>query len=221
MGLLFKIFLVVHIAGGTLGLLAGTYVMIAKKGDQMHRRVGKLFALNMLGAGVSSLVLATLHHINFLFAVGIFTIYMTATAWRYLSLKNIADGQQPKSVDWFLMGFMIIGSLWFVKMGVESFLTKEYFGSIILIFAWRGLSFVRQDYQTFRGEIKSKNYWLLFHLQRMTGAYIASLTAFAVVNAPDRISFIPWLLPAVIFVPLIIKWSRKYRIGLVDTQKEA
>ena len=35
MGLLFKIFLVVHIAGGTLGLLAGTYVMIAKKGDQM------------------------------------------------------------------------------------------------------------------------------------------------------------------------------------------
>jgi uncharacterized membrane protein YjdF len=46
----------------------------------------------------------------------------------------------------------------------------------------------------------------------MTGAYIASLTAFAVVNTPNRLSFLPWLLPAIIIVPLIIKWTKKYKM---------
>ncbi len=212
---LFKIFLIFHIAGGTIGLLAGTYVIIAKKGDKIHKRVGKLFALSMLGAGFSSLILAVLHHINFLFAVGIFTIYMTSTAWRYLHLKKIAEGQKPQIIDWTLMVFMIIGSIWFIKMGVQSLLEKDYFGVIIILFAWRGLNFVYQDYKTYKGQITSKNYWLLYHLQRMTGAYIASLTAFAVVNFTNSMSFLPWLLPAIILVPLIVKWTRKYKVKLV------
>lgn len=216
MDTLFKIFLIIHITGGTLGLLAGTYVVIAKKGDKIHKRIGKLFAFSMLGVGFSSLILATLHHINFLFAVGIFTIYMTSTAWRYLHLKKIAEGQQPKPIDWALMTFMVIGSIWFIKMGIESLIEKEYFGAIIILFAWRGLNFVYQDYKTYKGQIEAKNYWLLFHLQRMTGAYIASLTAFAVVNFPNRVSFLPWLLPAIILVPLIVKWTRKYRVKLVN-----
>ena len=214
MDLLFKIFLMIHVAGGSVGMLAGTYVMFAKKGDKTHKKVGKLFAISMLGAGFCSLVLAALHHSNFLFAVGIFTIYMTGTAWRYLHLKKLADGQKPQTIDWLLVGFMFVGSLWFVKMGVESLLDKEYFGAIVLVFAWRGFSFVRQDYRTFNGQITAKNYWLLFHLQRMTGAYIASMTAFLVVNSPDRLSFIPWLLPSVVVVPFIVKWSKKYIIRL-------
>ena len=212
----FKVFLIIHIIGGTIGLLAGTYIVMAKKGDKIHKRIGKLFALSMLGAGFSSLILATMHSNNFLFAVGIFTIYMTGTAWRYLYLKKIAEGQKPKTIDWILMAFMVIGSIWFVKMGVESLMDKEYFGAIIILFALRGFSFAFQDYKTYKGQIKDKNYWLLFHLQRMIGAYIASLTAFAVVNFADRLSFIPWLLPAIIFVPLIIKWTRQYRVKTVN-----
>jgi hypothetical protein len=48
----------------------------------------------------------------------------------------------------------------------------------------------------------------------MMGAYIASLTAFVVVNAPERASIIPWVLPAIFLVPLIVKWSRKYKVEL-------
>ena len=112
------------------------------------------------------------------------------------------------------MIFMFIGTVWFIKMGVETLLVKEYFGVIILLFAWRGLSFEYQDYKTFKGHIKDKNYWLIFHLQRMIGVYIASMTAFLVVNAPNKLFFIPWLLPAAIFVPFIIKWSKKYKVKL-------
>ena len=36
---LFNIFLFIHITGGTIGLLAGTYIMIAKKGNKRHKLI--------------------------------------------------------------------------------------------------------------------------------------------------------------------------------------
>jgi uncharacterized membrane protein len=212
---IFTIFLSIHIVCGSLGLLAGTYITIAKKGNKQHKLIGKIFSISMLGAGICSFVLATIHRNDFLFAVGVFTIYLASTGWRYLYLKNILQGQKPQLIDWALMTFMVLGSIAFLIIGTLSILNKEYFGIIILIFAWRGISFIIQDYKTFKGQIAVKNYWLIFHLQRMTGAYIASLTAFAVVNAPNRLSFLPWLLPATLLVPLIIKWTRKYKVMLV------
>ena len=209
---IFKIFLTIHIIGGTLGLLSGTYIMISKKGDKRHKLIGKIFAISILGAGICSFALAIIHRNDFLFAVGVFTIYLAGTGWRYLYLKNIANGQKPKIIDWALMIFMILGSIVFLIIGTRSMLNKEYFGIIILIFAWRGISFIIEDYKIYRGQITVKNYWLICHLQRMTGAYIASLTAFAVVNAPNKLSFLPWLLPTVIFVPLLIKWTKKFKI---------
>lgn len=113
------------------------------------------------------------------------------------------------------MGFMFLGCISFFIMGTKSLLDKDYFGAIIFVFGWRGIPFIIQDYRTYKGQIKVKNYWLLFHLQRMSGAYIASLTAFAVVNVPNSLSFFPWLLPALVFVSLIIMWNRKYTVKLV------
>jgi uncharacterized membrane protein len=211
---IFKILLSLHITGGVVGLLLGTYVMLVKKGDKRHRLLGKIFAIAMLTVGFSSFGLAIIHPNTFLFAVGIFTIYMTATSWRYLYLKKITEGQKPKLIDWSLQIFMTIGSLWFLKLGTQLLFHKQYFGIVLLLFAWRGFAFVYQDYKTYKGVIKAKNYWLLFHLQRMVGAYIAAFTAFLVVNTADRLSFFPWLLPSAIFVPLIIKWSRKYLVAI-------
>lgn len=211
---LFKFFLTIHIIGGTLGLLAGTYIMLAKKGDKRHKLIGKIFSISMIGAGFCSFILATIHRNDFLFAVGIFTIYLASTGWRYLYLKNIAAGQKPLIIDWILMIFIFLGSSAFLVMGAKSIFDREYFGGIILLFAWRGFNYIVQDYKTFKGNITIKNYWLINHLQRMTGAYIASLTAFAVVNAPDRLSLLPWLLPTIIIVPLIIKWTKKFKIKI-------
>ena len=209
---IFNIILFIHVAGGTMGLLAGTYITIAKKGDKYHKLIGKVFAVSMIGAGICSFALAIMHRNDFLFSVGIFTIYMASTGWRYVYLKNLANGQKPLWIDWSLMVFMGLGSIAFIKMGVESILDKEYFGVIVILFAWRGIALIIQDNKTFQGKILIKNYWLVFHLQRMTGAYIASWTAFVVVNAPNRLSFLPWLLPAAIIVPFIVKWTRKYRV---------
>jgi len=52
---------------------------------------------------------------------------------------------------------------------------------------------------------------LVTHLQRMIGAYIASLTAFLVVNNTILPGVIAWLLPSVLLVPFIMAWSKKYK----------
>lgn len=53
---LFKIFLIVHIAGGSIGLLTGLLNIIQKKGGKKHKLIGRVFYFSMLVAGLSSLL---------------------------------------------------------------------------------------------------------------------------------------------------------------------
>jgi hypothetical protein len=84
----------------------------------------------------------------------------------------------------------------------------------VFVFGFISLGFVRRDLINYTGKMTEKNYWLLMHLQRMMGAYIASTTAFLVVNAKylpfEFPGFVFWLLPTAILTPLIIIWSKKY-----------
>lgn len=68
----------------------------------------------------------------------------------------------------------------------------------------------RKDIKLYKGNNTVKNYWLLIHIQRMIGAYIAALTAFLVVNNTYLPSLAAWLLPTVILTPLIFYWSKMY-----------
>lgn len=221
---LFTAFLILHVIGGTLGLLAGSYVMIAKKGDKTHKLIGKIFAYSMLASGLCSFVLSILHDNMFLFSVGVFTIFMASTGWRYLYLKNVANGQKPLIIDWILMVFMFVFSLMFIYIGILGLIDGNLFSIVSILFSWRGVVMVKRDFIIYRGTITVKNYWLTKHLQRMSGAYIASLTAFIVVNVRlDKLNEqtwtnyawpLLWLLPAACIVPIIIKWTRKYQVKM-------
>jgi hypothetical protein len=67
----------------------------------------------------------------------------------------------------------------------------------------------RKDIALYKGNIKNKNYWLLIHIQRMVGSYIAALTAFLVVNNTYLPPLMAWLMPTIIMTPLIFYWSKK------------
>jgi hypothetical protein len=211
MEILFKILLLLHIFGGGVGLLSGTINIIRKKGDKKHKLTGKFFLYGMLLSGVSALALSVMHPNYFLFIVGIFTLYMVSTGERYLFLKQLLNGQSPIFLDWILAGSMLVFGIAFIVFGIKIYLQQEKFGLVFLVFGYISLRFVYSDWQNYTGKAKHKNYWLLAHLQRMTGAYIASLTAFLVVNKLlPRI--IIWLLPTILLTPLIFIWSRKYSI---------
>lgn len=212
MDVLFKTFLILHIVAGTIGLLTGTVNIIGKKGGKNHRIVGQLFLYSMLTVSASAFVLSVLHPNYFLFIVAVFTLYMVASGTRYLELKNLSKGQKPATIDWLLTYFMLSFGALFILFGTYHLIHKNSFGAVFIVFGVIGLRMVRSDFKNFRGKGSAANVWLIAHIQRMIGAYVAALTAFLVVNNKVIPAYIAWLLPTVIFVPLIVIWVRKYKI---------
>ncbi|MGB0424756.1 MAG: DUF2306 domain-containing protein [Flavobacteriales bacterium] len=208
----FKVFLIIHIVCGSVGLLTGVLNVLRKKGDKYHKYVGKAFLISMLSAGISSLVLASIHQNHFLFMVGVFTLYMVSSGQLYLRRYNESSS---KFLEWAITMSMLLAGILFVVLGILALIKSNFFGLVLLTFGCLGLVFVRQDFKNYKDKAKVNTYWLVAHLQRMTGGFIAALTAFLVVNEsyfPDQIpSVFYWLLPTVVLTPLIVKWSRKYQ----------
>lgn len=210
MQFLFTLILILHIASGAVGLITGFVNIIQRKGGRNHILIGNIFTVSMLIMGIASFALARIHPNDFLLIVGIFTVYMIGTGKRYLQNKT----EKPKWLDWILTLGMSIGGGWFIFMGMKALFVQNWFGIVPLVFAYLGLSMVVEDFYNYRGKPKIKNYFLTAHLQRMTGGFIAALTAFLVVNGKYLPSAVPpfvyWLLPTAILVPVIINWSRKH-----------
>jgi hypothetical protein len=210
----FFVFLVLHIIGGGVGLVSGTLNLVMKKGGKIHNLIGHFFFYGMLVAGSSALILSFIKSNHFLFIVGVFTLYMVITGKRYIYLKMLGLNQQPALFDWIISLAMSLAALVFLVLGVMLLINQNNFGIVLLVFGIISLGFVRRDFMNYKGKMKEKNYWLLMHLQRMTGAYIASATAFLVVNAKyipfEFPTFVYWLLPTAVLTPLILIWSKKY-----------
>jgi uncharacterized membrane protein len=211
---IFNLFLLLHILGGSLGLLFGMLVIIRRKGDKTHALLGKGYAIMMLVTGGSALVLAGLHLNYFLGLIGIFSLYMVGSGIRYSKHHQKRSTRiNLSTIDWMITLFMLVAGIVFVWIGAVSLIHRNWFGLVFLTFGSIGLLFVRQDFQNFNDKARIENYWLTGHLQRMMGSYSAATTAFLVVNANDLPlgipNFIYWLLPTFIFTPLIIKWSKQ------------
>lgn len=208
--------LILHIIAGSIGLISGTINLLRRKGDSLHRKIGILFTWAMVTAGISATILSILRPNYFLTIVGIFTLYMVGTGKRYIQQRLRQVDNDPETLDWILTWGMAATSVIFIALGMLQLLKGVTFGIVYLVFGSIGILFVRTDIKNYRGKATERNYWLLAHLQRMTGAYIAALTAFLVVNADKLPSFVPgtvyWLLPTAILTPLIIRWSRQYAL---------
>lgn len=205
---IFKILMALHIAGGGLSLLLGGYIMLTKKGGRIHKLLGNIYFYAMLLASMMALPMACMHPNYFLFIIGIFTSYMLISGKRYLTIRKLSD---VKKMDWFLAVVMLVFGFLFIALGIYNIVSGNYFGTVFLVFGAISILFVYQDYQNFKGKSNIRNFWLTTHLQRMTGSYIASATAFLVVNNKILPGILVWLLPTIVIVPLIIRWTRKYK----------
>ncbi len=213
---IFAILLIIHVTGGTIGLLTGSINLIRRKGDKLHKTVGKIFTYSMLITGFCSLALSVIHPGFFLFIVGTFTIYLVGTGSRYIYLKLLGENQKPTLIDWTLTIAMLMTGSVFLILGLKQIYQAHYFGIVLVVFGIFSLRLVQWDFINYSGKAKAKNYWLLAHLQRMTGGYIAAFTAFLVVNSnnlPIALpAFVIWLAPTAVLTPLIVMWSRKYEV---------
>ncbi|HEY3917169.1 MAG TPA: hypothetical protein VGL83_05225 [Stellaceae bacterium] len=108
--MLLTVFLTIHIAAGTLGLASGTVALLARKGERIHRRAGTLFFYAMVANTLASFVLATLHPSAFLFAIGVFSLYLVFAGWRAV----VARGPKVQPVDWAAAWIMIAAGLFMI-----------------------------------------------------------------------------------------------------------
>jgi hypothetical protein len=91
--------LLVHILGGTLGLVSGTAAMIFRKGSPSHVLAGKIFVASMLTMGTMATYLAIIKHQSGNIGGGILTVYLIGTAW--LTARR-RDGETSR-FDWVVM----------------------------------------------------------------------------------------------------------------------
>jgi uncharacterized membrane protein len=73
--------LLVHICGGTLGLLSGAAALVFRKGSPRHMLAGKIFVVSMLVMAVGAVYVAIVRNQPNNISGSIFTFYLILTAW--------------------------------------------------------------------------------------------------------------------------------------------
>ncbi len=209
--MLVKALIYVHAILGGLALIFGAFALSSTKGGKSHKRYGKFFYYCLLASIIISLVVALLPETYnpFLFSIGIFSIYLLLGGRKALSYKQ--KNYQFKMDKVFSL-VMMATSLAMILMPL---ITHGSFNVVLLVFGVIGLLFSVRDLMGYKKPEYFKKNYLKIHIAKMTGSYIASVTAFFVVNdlLPNLAN---WFFPSVVGTLYIIFWTRKvsYKKGL-------
>jgi uncharacterized membrane protein len=204
--------LFLHIMAGVVALAAAGVAIGSAKGGRLHRRSGNIYSLAMLVVGLSALVLAVVHPNPFLFAVGIFSLYLVFTGWRAAMIR---DGQ-PRRLDHAGGAVMALAGIGMLGWGAQGLLAGDDAQPVILVvFGSIGLTLALSDWRDWaRGPVTGKAR-IARHLSRMLGGTIATITAAGVVNLGFLPDLAVWLGPTALITPLIFWWTARVMRGAV------
>lgn len=197
-----KASLVLHIVSGFTALLAGITALIARKGSRWHKGAGKVFFYSMMGVSATAVTIAGIKVNDFLLTIGVFAFFQNYSGYRSVKNKTL----KPSSADWAVLLLAAVNSIYMVAtlnivLVVFGLLSAGQVYSEVVLFA-----------KTTRNIAIGKKQWLLRHIAMMVGAFIATTTAFVVLNVRNvSPAWLPWLLPTALLVPITVYWSRKVR----------
>ena len=210
MELIYNIFYTIHIISGFSSLVSGFIAIMSKKGSSFHLLTGKIYYYSMVSVFITALIIS-IYKVNiFLLMIAIFSMYFVFVAVRVLKFKN--KNYKVGSVEFMTVWIMIIVS---ILMIVLSFIIDRM-SIVLLVFGIVGLVSPLQYIFSYKKDPKFMNKrWLLEHIGNIGGAYIATVTAFLVVNVPKYLPNFPslavWILPGIVGAMIIRFASKKYR----------
>ena len=199
--------LILHIVSGFTALTFGFIAIISKKGQRAHLLTGRVFYYAMLSIAFSAVVLSSFRLNIFLLLIAFFALFNNVSGYR--SIRN--KGLRPTAFDWAVTATGLVTGI----IMISTFnIVLLVFGGLSLMLA---INEIRASVLILRGKEAPKFAWLIKHIGMMMGAYIATFTAFVVVNI-DFIQpeWIPWLAPTALGVPLLVYWQRKYSKGMAN-----
>lgn len=201
----------IHALFGGIGLITGIGSAIVKKGSNPHKKLGKLFSIGMFTSSIISLPIACMpnHENPFLFSIGLFTIYLVVTGNRALNFKP-KQKIKVSNIDKIISGSMVIISLLMTLYGAFGLIKGNTQFTLYAFFGVFGLVLSIKDFIFYKNFNNQKNAWLLNHIRKISGALIASITAFIVAGLSiDTLS--AWIFPSIIGSFYIAYWSRKHK----------
>jgi uncharacterized membrane protein len=208
--LIFSVLLLLHIASGSVGLIAGTIAMAASKRGKIHKIAGKVFFYAMAGVFLSSIYMSIAHSNLFLLLIGFFSFYLAATGYRILSLKALHFKKiQPALLDYCIAGTGLLAGAAMLVLSLLLLVKANMFGLVTLSFGCLAAWFGYSDLIKFKHPPADKLHWIASHGMRMAGAYTATITAFIVVNVHIEQQWLLWMLTAVVVTPIAQKQVKK------------
>jgi len=209
-----------HILAGVTALLVAPVAMIVHKGGPAHRRWGKVYFWAMFAICVSAVGMLFFRFNPFLAGVTAMSFYSALTGYRVIYRKRALAGAAPL-FDRVAAWLALAAGTGLIGWGVNALLNPQpgfglTFAILPLVF---GLFVFNQgvvDLRLFRQPAADRRWWWYYHMERMLGAYIATLTAFLVQTVTPRLPafdlvWIVWVAPGVIGGVLIGRWIRHYR----------
>jgi uncharacterized membrane protein len=220
-------FLLAHIGAGFLALAIGLVPMFSKKGSRLHVNAGLVYYWCMMIVAISAVILVAISPVTvqriFLAGIAVLSFYLCFSGRRSLKIRD--EG----SVQWYdraCAGLQLATGLAMIAFGgwkLYQLTQGSQFGIFSILFVVFGVLCVRNaryDLRKFNQPAAArygKKEWFFMHIQRMGGSYIATFTAFCVVNvgnilpnAPALVGIATWVLPGIIGGAIIGRTVRFY-----------
>ena len=199
------VLLLIHIAFGSVALLTAALAFLTEKGPKFHAKVGRIYALAMIGVGLSAVALWLLGSTDFLLFIAFFSTYMVLVGWRL--------GQNRRglvsNVDQALMGMGTIGTLGLLFIsadiafgGIGPWDEEATFAIVPLLFSFICGSLTYFQRLSLRsGTAPRGKERIRLHGIFMGAGTISTVTAFSLTAIGGGI--VVWLLPTLIGSALI------------------
>jgi uncharacterized membrane protein len=84
-----NLLIIVHIAGGTIALIAGGGAIISVKTVKFHKGFGRWYFYGMSAVFISAILIAVMKGLTFLFIIAFFSYFLDVMGYRSLSHKRI------------------------------------------------------------------------------------------------------------------------------------
>ena len=210
--------LLLHIVCGGIALLTAMLAFLTEKGPKFHAKVGRIYALSMIGVGLTAGVLWWLGSTDFLLFIAFFSTYMVLVGWRL--------GQNRKgsvnTIDQALVGMGIIGTfgLLFISADIAfggggPWDEEAGFAIVPLVFSFICGFLTYFQYLSLKSGIAPRGRERIrFHGIFMGAGTISTVTAFSLTAIGG--GMVTWLLPTFIGTPLIFYNLGGLRSGRVQ-----
>jgi hypothetical protein len=204
---MYKLILLVHIAGGLTALVAAAGALATTKGDRRHVYSGRTFVLGMLIVFLTAVPMTLIRPNLFLFLIAVFSFYLALTGW--LRARNRSG--VPVLADWVAATAMAATSLAMFVRAIALMGAQDSRAVVLLSFGGIGGVFAIADLYFLRGHRYQGEVRIAAHLTRMLAGTIAAVTAFTVVNLRFEPAFVVWLAPTLVLTPVIVYWNVRVR----------